>query len=278
MSETVFMVMPFGDSIADNAYRLATKPIVESMGLKILRADEIFSANPIFDDIVTAIEQAAIVIVDISGRNANCFYELGMAHTLKRSRTIMVTHDHFDETPFDIAHFRIIKYQDSIAGKQHFEENLRKTLKTILSGLSEILVDEFKLVSRILKTAGKTSELFGILGLAKSNRPIAAYENFFSEGSYGPASLPSAAHGGHCLDHFRTTIDLGYVRFLDGNLALTDKGKTFAQFLSSAGFKIDRFCDQVFTENYTSVFDKLVEQSKKQAAALNIPIPNESHP
>jgi hypothetical protein len=144
--------------------------------------------------------------------------------------------------------------------------------------LSEILVDEFKLVSRILKTAGKTSELFGILGLAKSNRPIAAYENFFSEGSYGPASLPSAAHGGHCLDHFRTTIDLGYVRFLDGNLALTDKGKTFAQFLSSAGFKIDRFCDQVFTENYTSVFDKLVEQSKKQAAALNIPIPNESHP
>jgi hypothetical protein len=278
MGETVFMVMPFGDSIADSAYRLSTKPIVESMGLKILRADEIFSANPIFDDIVTAIEQAAIVIVDISGRNANCFYELGMAHTLKRSRTIMVTHDHFDETPFDIAHFRIIKYQDSIAGKQLFEENLRKTLKTILSGLSEILVDEFKLVSRILKTAGKTAELFGVLGLAKTNRPIAAYENYFSEGSYGPASLPAATHGGHCLDHFRTTIDLGYVRFLDGNLVLTDKGKTFAQFLSSAGFKIDRFCDQVFTENYTSVFDKLVEQNKKQAAALNIPIPNDNHP
>jgi hypothetical protein len=278
MSETIFMVMPFGDAIADNAYRLITKPVVESMGLKILRADEIFSANPIFDDIVTAIEQAAIVIVDISGRNANCFYELGMAHTLKRSRTIMVTHDHYDETPFDIAHFRIIKYQDSIVGKQHFEENLKKTLKTILTGLSEILVDEFKLVSRILKTAGKTSELLGILGLAKSNRPIAAYENYFSEGSYGPAFLPSASHGGHCLEHFRTTIDLGYVRFLDGNLVLTDSGKTFAQFLLSADYRIDRFCDQVFTENYTSVFEKFAEQRKRQVEALNTKFQNESHP
>jgi hypothetical protein len=272
------MVMPFGDSVADNAYRLSTKPIVESMGLKILRADEIFSANPIFDDIVTAIEQAAIVIVDISGRNANCFYELGIAHTLKRSRTIMVTHDHYDETPFDIAHFRIIKYQDSIAGKQLFEENLRKTLNTILTGLSEILIDEFKMVSRILKTAGKTSELFGILGLAKSNRPIAAYEEYLSEGSYGPASLPYASHGGHCLDHFRTTIDLGYVRFLDGNLVLTDRGQTFSQFLLSAGYSIDRFCDQVFTENYTSVFEKFAEQRKKQVEALNTRFQNESHP
>jgi hypothetical protein len=278
MSETVFMVMPFGDTIADNAYRLSTKPIVESIGLKILRADEIFSANPIFDDIVTAIEQAAIVIVDISGRNANCFYELGMAHTLKRSRTIMVTHDHFDETPFDIAHFRIIKYQDSIAGKQRFEENLRKTLNTILTGLSEILVDEFKMVNRILKTAGRNAELFGILGLAKSNRPIAAYENYLSEGSYGPASLPAATHGGHCLDHFRTTIDLGYVRFLDGNLVLTDRGKTFAQFLFNAGYKIDRFCDQVFTENYTSFFEKVAEQHKKQVETLNSKFQNESHP
>src|ERR1035437_6129968 len=278
MGETVFMVMPFGDSIADNAYQLSTKPIVESMGLKILRADEIFSANPIYDDIVTAIEQAAIVIVDISGRNANCFYELGLAHTLKRSRTIMVTHDHYDDLPFDIAHFRIIKYQDSIAGKQNFEENLRKTLQTILSGLSEILVDEFKLVCRILKTASKTSELFGILGLSKSNRQIAAYENFISEGNYGPASLPSASQGGHCIDHFRTTIDLGYVSLVDENLVLTDKGRTFAQFLQNSGYSVHRFCDQIFTASHVSVFEKYAELRKKQIETLNAQFPNESHP
>ena len=272
------MVMPFGDSVADNAYRLATKPTVESVGLKILRADEIFSTNPIFDDIVTAIEQAAIVIVDISGRNANCFYELGLAHTLKRSRTIMVTHDHYDEVPFDIAHFRIIKYEDSIAGKQNFEENLRKTLKTILSGLSEILIDEFKLVSRILRTADKATELFGILGLAKSNRPISAHEDLLSEGSYGPRSLPHAAQGGPCLNYFRTTIDLGYVRLLEENLVLTDKGKMLAQFLSTAGYSVHKFCDQVFTTGYISVFEKLANQRKKQAAALNIRHPDENHP
>jgi hypothetical protein len=83
MSETVFMVMPFGDEIALSAYRHSTRPIVESFGFRIQRADEIFSANPIFDDIVTAIEQSSIVVIDISNRNANCCYELGVAHTLK---------------------------------------------------------------------------------------------------------------------------------------------------------------------------------------------------
>jgi energy-coupling factor transporter ATP-binding protein EcfA2 len=99
MSETVFMVMPFGDEISMSAYRHSTKPIVKSFGFRIQRADEIFSANPIFDDIVTAIEQSSIVIVDISNKNANCFYELGVAHTLKRNRTIMITHDEYTEVP-----------------------------------------------------------------------------------------------------------------------------------------------------------------------------------
>ena len=84
MKGSVFMVMPFSDDIAEKVYRLSTRPVVEAFGFRVLRADEIFSTNPVFNDIVAAIEQAAIVIVDISGRNPNCFYELGIAHTLKR--------------------------------------------------------------------------------------------------------------------------------------------------------------------------------------------------
>jgi hypothetical protein len=60
LRNSAFMVMPFQDPVADDVYRHSTKPIIESCGLKMFRADEIFSANPVFDDIIAALEQSAI--------------------------------------------------------------------------------------------------------------------------------------------------------------------------------------------------------------------------
>jgi hypothetical protein len=48
MQDTVFMVMPFGGDVGETAYTHITKPVVESFGLKIIRADAIFSTNPVF--------------------------------------------------------------------------------------------------------------------------------------------------------------------------------------------------------------------------------------
>ena len=145
------MVMPFNDRIAEDIYKNSTCQIMERYGMNVVRADSIFSANPIFDDIIAAIEQAALVLVDISARNPNCFYELGVAHTLKRSRTIMITHDDYNSAPFDIAHFRIIQYSDSIAGKTKYEECLRRTVSSVLSGIPEIYADEFQFLIKTLK-------------------------------------------------------------------------------------------------------------------------------
>ena len=166
------MVMPFGDEVALSAYQHSTKPIRESFSFRIQRADEIFSANPIFDDIITAVEQSAIVIVDISGRNANCFYELGVAHILKRNRTIMITHDAYNEVPFDIAHFRILKYENTIAGKAKYEDDLKRTIQSITSGLPELYSGEFDAVLDVLDGLDEHAALCAIMSIPKASSAI----------------------------------------------------------------------------------------------------------
>ena len=49
MSGTVFMIMPFADAVANSVYVHSTKPVVESFGMCIQRADEIFTTNMIFE-------------------------------------------------------------------------------------------------------------------------------------------------------------------------------------------------------------------------------------
>jgi hypothetical protein len=253
---TVFMVMPFSDSVADKAYRLSTKPVVEEFGLRAVRADEIFSANPVFDDIIAAIEQAALVIVDISGQNENCFYELGVAHTLKRSRTIMITHDPYQSNPFDIAHFRIIQYQDSFSGKDEYESKLRNTIKSITSGIPDIFADEFGFFLNVLKASGKEHEVWGVQAIALSARPFSPSELTWVEGTcpQTPEGAPGMSRSGQLVEFLRPFCDTGYVVTIGDHLALTEKGRAFADYCSSLGYEVLRFNDQIFKSGYVSPY------------------------
>ena len=243
------MVMPFQDPVADDVYRHSTKPIIESCGLKMFRADEIFSANPVFDDIIAAIEQSAIVIVDISGKNPNCFYELGIAHTMKRARTIMITHDEHKASPFDIAHFRIIQYKNSIAGKTTYEEALRKTVASVLSGIPEIYADEFEFVLSLLKGTQQEHAIWIIQAIALASRPLHANENTHVEGARHGSSH-GATECGKLLTYITPFLETGYVAVLGESLALSDKGRAFADYVTAIGFAVFALNDQVFIPNY----------------------------
>src|SRR5262245_33297359 len=47
---------------------------------KIIRADEIALPGIIHNQIISAVIDAELVIADLTGRNANAFYELGIRH------------------------------------------------------------------------------------------------------------------------------------------------------------------------------------------------------
>jgi len=255
LRNTVFVVMPFSDNVAEAAYNKSIRQIISEFGMSVVRADEIFSANPIFDDIVLAIEQAALVVVDISGRNPNCFYELGIAHTLKRSRTIMVTHDDFNNTPFDIAHFRIIQYTDSIAGKAKFEEQLRKTINSVLSGIPEVFSDEFEFLVKTIRANELEYKIWGLQGIALASRPLTGMESGHVEGTCPgwPQTLPGMGGAPSLADLIETFAQLGYVHVVAEQLVLSDKGRAFADYATSIGYQVYMLNDLFFVPEYVPV-------------------------
>jgi hypothetical protein len=263
---SAFMVMPFSDDIAEKAYLYSTKPIVESFGLKVLRADQIFSTNPIFDDIISALEQAAFVIVDISGQNPNCFYELGIAHTLKRSHTIIVTHDEYKNNPFDIAHFRIIQYKDSFTGKEEYESKLKSTINAITSGISNLFADEFKYLLKLLKSTKTEHAIWGLQAISISKRSLLPKENTKVEGVFPQSKeFVGMSQSGPLLDFLRPFYDIGYVIIVGDKLILTEKGRAFVDYVTSTGYQVYRINEQKFVENYISAEERLKQQNNSSA-------------
>ena len=101
----------------------------EAAGFEVFRIDEKAGPGVIFQDIQREIEQAEIVVAEITPTNPNVFYELGYAHALGKPTILLAQRG--AELPFDIRSFRVVFYNDTIGGKTEVERNLRNHLEAI---------------------------------------------------------------------------------------------------------------------------------------------------
>lgn len=124
-----FVVMQFSEQF-DALYGDVIKPTCEKFGFDVIRADDIYRTGSIIEDIVKSIEEASVVIADITPDNPNVFYEVGYAHAIKKP-TILLSDRRRDKLPFDVSGFRTLFYDNTIGGKGAVEENLTKHLENI---------------------------------------------------------------------------------------------------------------------------------------------------
>ena len=125
----VFMLMPFQPSF-NRIYENHIKPTIEGLGLQIMKADDIFNPGPIMEDIWEYINNSRFIIADVTGRNPNVFYELGIAHTIGKD-VIIITQKEQD-VPFDLLHLRYFGYTDNEAGWEQLKNNLQRVTKSII--------------------------------------------------------------------------------------------------------------------------------------------------
>lgn len=123
-----FALLPFQDLFLE-VYEGAVGPAATSLGLRSLHAGEIFGNREVVEDIWDSICSARLLVVDVTGRNPNVFYELGICHTLGKE-CIIITQSK-DDVPFDIRHRRFIEYGPDKLVK--LKSALRKTMQAILS-------------------------------------------------------------------------------------------------------------------------------------------------
>ncbi|WP_426992165.1 hypothetical protein [Methylomonas sp. CM2] len=119
--QKAFIIMPFKkpfDGYFDHIY----KPALESTGYLVTRVDDLFAPRPIIDDIREKIIASDLMLCEMSGRNPNVFYELGLAHAIGKP-TILLANSKKD-IPFDLQHIRTIIYDVKQAGweKNYFRQ------------------------------------------------------------------------------------------------------------------------------------------------------------
>ncbi|MBK8028800.1 MAG: hypothetical protein IPK17_04670 [Chloroflexi bacterium] len=93
--------------------------MTNALGVTCVRGDDFSTTNSIIHEVYSAIYHADLLIVDCTGKNANVFYELGMAHMMGK-KAILIAQSR-EDFPFDIAHLRSITYTNTPEGMQKFE-------------------------------------------------------------------------------------------------------------------------------------------------------------
>ncbi len=103
----IFVIMPFDDELKEVYEQLIKAPLIAA-GHKVSRADDVNTHDYIPRRIIENIRDYDVIIADLTGQNANVYYELGIAHTLDRP-TIHIVQD-YEELAFDIKPYNAIKY------------------------------------------------------------------------------------------------------------------------------------------------------------------------
>src|SRR5260370_13412057 len=127
-----FVIMPFKEPF-NEYYEDIIKPDVVEAQLVPKRADEILAPGVFMQDVVDGILSSKAIISELTERNPNVFYELGLAHGLAKP-VIMITQDQ-EDVPSDLRALKWIKYTpNSHRSMIKLQQELTSTLKGVLEG------------------------------------------------------------------------------------------------------------------------------------------------
>jgi hypothetical protein len=130
-----FVIMPFSKTVShsekewtetfENIFSPAI--IASRLGYECERSK--IRTGAFIKDILTKLNQADVVLADLTDMNPNVFYELGVRHTLS-NRTILVS-EKMDFAPSDLKPYGVIIYDKTPSGVTKFKKEISKILRDI---------------------------------------------------------------------------------------------------------------------------------------------------
>lgn len=126
--DTCFVLMPFGEWF-DRYYKDIYVPATKEAGFEPLRADSLFNSGSVIEQIWQQIRKAKVLLADLTGKNPNVFYELGLAHAARKP-VVFVTGS-IEDVPFDVRHLRVVTFDVREPG---WSDRLRRDITAYLKG------------------------------------------------------------------------------------------------------------------------------------------------
>ena len=96
-----FLIMQIGNEQLDQLCEQAIVPAVEACGLQARRVDKHNQGGLLKNEIISFIQDADIIIADLTNERPNCYLEIGYAMGIDKFRNLILTvrEDHFPESP-----------------------------------------------------------------------------------------------------------------------------------------------------------------------------------
>ena len=136
MPRTCFVIMPFSATASctkgewTSIFEDLFKPAVEGAGLDYECRRSVATRGNIVASILQELSDTYVVLADLTDRNVNVFYELGVRHTLK-DRTILVAQKK-EDIPFDLLAYAYHVYDwKTEKGRAKLTEKLAQLLSEI---------------------------------------------------------------------------------------------------------------------------------------------------
>ena len=148
-----FVIMPIAD-MPDyekghfrRVYDHLIKPACNEVGFEPVRADDVVHTNNIVIDILKNILDCEMAICDLSGRNPNALYELGIRQAFNKPVTLIKD----DKTAriFDISSFRDCEYKHSLR-----TDLVKENITLIAKAIKETYENREKDINSILQLLG----------------------------------------------------------------------------------------------------------------------------
>ena len=128
----VFVLMPLSKRFKD-IYDVGIRPACKDAGAHCERVDEQIFRQNLLDRIYDQITKADFIVADMSGRNANVYYEVGYAHAL--GKPVILLTQRAKDIPFDLKHYHHIIYEGGIS---KLKNDLERTLKVFIKPSKEL--------------------------------------------------------------------------------------------------------------------------------------------
>lgn len=134
-----FVIMPISDPDGYDAghflrvYQDILKPACEQAGLKPIRGDEVRATNFIVVDIIQRLLEAPIVLCDLSNRNPNVLFELGLRQAF--DKPVVLVQEEGTPRIFDVSGLRITNYR---------KERLYHEVISDQKAIREVLLDTIR--------------------------------------------------------------------------------------------------------------------------------------
>lgn len=110
------------------------RPSASEVDLEVVRADEIAEGGHITLQVLEHCAHAKVAVADLTGRNLNVYYEVGIRHAVSRPLVLIADDSERERLPFDLLQQRTIFYTDDLAGAAECREKVTEQLRKAVAG------------------------------------------------------------------------------------------------------------------------------------------------